>query len=172
MRCYVKMNRNQYNRLNTIESIKESFMKLYKKKGIDGVTISSICEDCQISRTIFYQYFDDKYDVLQSIEEMILTAGPEICKRHINTDISGHKPGTPFPMVYEIFCYAKEKEIFFKPLIGPHGDSYFIFKWKQAIQSDLRQKLEHDGVLPDDFEVASAFLASGLIGLVIYYHKN
>ena len=52
--------------------IKDQFIHLYEKKGLDKVTVNEICKVCEISRSTFYQHFDDKYDFLETIENELL----------------------------------------------------------------------------------------------------
>ena len=40
---------------------------MLKRKNIDRVTVTDICEECGINRNTFYYYFSDIYDVLDSV---------------------------------------------------------------------------------------------------------
>ncbi|MFQ8900568.1 MAG: TetR/AcrR family transcriptional regulator [Lachnospira eligens] len=43
------------------------FLNMLKRKNIDRVTVTDICEECGINRNTFYYYFSDIYDVLDSV---------------------------------------------------------------------------------------------------------
>ena len=48
----------------TKAAILESFNKLIQKKSFDSITIKMIIDEADVSRTTFYRYFRDKYDVM------------------------------------------------------------------------------------------------------------
>lgn len=72
--------RGALNRQRTIQDIEAAFLELYRRGGIDGVSISGVCQGCGISRSTFYLYFEDKYAVLQEVEDRLLAALWEICR--------------------------------------------------------------------------------------------
>lgn len=45
----------------------DCFLNMLKRKNIDRVTVTDICEECGINRNTFYYYFSDIYDVLDSV---------------------------------------------------------------------------------------------------------
>ena len=50
----------------------DAFCKLYKTKPIEKITVKEISEIAGHNRVMFYQYFKDSYDVLESIEKSLL----------------------------------------------------------------------------------------------------
>ena len=128
-----------------------------------------ICDDCGISRTAFYNYFTDKYAVLEEIENTILTIGDEVNKTLIYADLSSCKRGEPFPHFFEICSKAFEHKKYFKPLIGPNGDQHFISRWKKNIQKDIRKKLIYDKIKVSNLDAVTSFLASGVVGIFTYW---
>ncbi len=44
--------------------LEESAIELFSKRPIDKVTISDICENCGLSVRTYYNYFKDKYDII------------------------------------------------------------------------------------------------------------
>lgn len=51
--------------LKTKKALKESLMALLKKKDFDSVKITEICENALVSRNTFYNYYADKYALLE-----------------------------------------------------------------------------------------------------------
>ncbi len=162
------MKRSEFNRARTIEDICRTFMKLYDDNGIDKVSIQKLCEECGISRTIFYKYFDDKYDVLESIEHTLLQNLAELNQKLPQTQLETYTPGTPFPVFYETAKYILENQHYFKPLLGPHGDPQFIFRWKKQIRKDVYSKFEHDKIRTGDLNLVCELFAAAIIGLYTY----
>lgn len=58
---------NQRSRL-TIRLIREAFLRLLERMDFDQVTVSAICDEAEINRSTFYRYFDNQYQLLDSIE--------------------------------------------------------------------------------------------------------
>lgn len=163
------MNRNELNRLRTIEDIKESFIELYEAGGIDKVSVQNLCGKANISKTIFYRYFDDKYQVLESIEEELLDGLRKANIALKTTSLSEYKKGQPFPVFFETAQYVYSKKQYFKSLLSAHGDPQFIFKWKKQIRLDVRTKFEHDQITGYNLDVVTELFAASVIGLYTYW---
>lgn len=56
----------------TKATILDSFNNLIKKKSFDSITIEMIVKEAGISRTTFYRYFKDKYDVMNYNFQQVL----------------------------------------------------------------------------------------------------
>jgi len=57
----------------TEEIIKEAFLDIYKEKPLDKIKVSYFVDTCNISRSTFYFYFKDVYDLYSKCErDMIL----------------------------------------------------------------------------------------------------
>ena len=53
--------------MNTKERISKIYSDLVIKKQTTKITVRDICETCQISRTTFYKYYKDPYEIIQYI---------------------------------------------------------------------------------------------------------
>ena len=49
----------------TRNNIHQVFFKLLKEKPISRITVSEICQQCQINRSTFYKHYADPYDLLE-----------------------------------------------------------------------------------------------------------
>ncbi len=163
------MKRTEFNRNQTITAIRQCFIELYAVNGIEKISVQQICQHCNISRTIFYKYFDDKYSILEEIEQDLLDGITELNRNLPQTPLQNYKPGMPFPVFYETVNFIKENEIYFKPLLGPHGDPQFIFRWKKQIRKDIKAKFEHDKIPTCNLNVVTELFAAAIIGLYTYW---
>lgn len=48
--------------------LKDGVMRLLKKKHINDISVSELCEEAQINRTTFYRHYQTAHDVLMEIE--------------------------------------------------------------------------------------------------------
>ncbi len=48
----------------TKEYLEESAIQLFSKKAVEKVSVNDICKNCNISTRTYYNYFKDKYDII------------------------------------------------------------------------------------------------------------
>ncbi len=163
------MNRSEYNRSQTITAIQDCFMKLYGEIGLDKITVQAVCQECSVSRTIFYKYFDDKYSVLESVEQELLDGLEETHRKRTQPTGAAYRQDMPFSAFFETAEYIRENEIYFKPLLGIHGDPQFIFRWKQQIRRSAKEEFESNHITGNNLDIAAELIASASIGLFEYW---
>lgn len=56
----------------TKKNLKKALINLLEHHKFDLVTINQIVEEAEITRSTFYRYYDDKYELLSDIEEEII----------------------------------------------------------------------------------------------------
>lgn len=57
----------------TDQQLQSSLLKLMSTKPFDKITVADIVNDIHINRSTFYRHVDDKYELLDTIEQQILT---------------------------------------------------------------------------------------------------
>ena len=154
--------RRALNRQRTIQDIEAAFLTLYLRNGIDGVSISGICQACGIARSTFYLYFEDKFAVLQGVEDRLLSALWEIC-RNLPDVLDRHGGGTE-PALRTI-AHIRENLDWYRALLSNRGDPMFVYRWKKDIVKSLHRKLEQRNVNALDAEIQGVVFSSALIGL-------
>lgn len=50
--------------LRTLKTFSDTLFKLLTEKAFENITVNEICEEACIPRATFYNYFDDKYDLM------------------------------------------------------------------------------------------------------------
>lgn len=156
--------RNDINREGTISSIENAFLEEYKIKGIEGISVTSLCKKSGVSRSTFYLYFDDKYSVLQEVEDRLLDGFKEINSRL--PDIT--EEDRPNEHTKEVIEYILSNKDWYIALLGPYGDAMFISKWRSVLKKSLRKKLKGRNLNDVDMSIQGNVFASGVIGLFTY----
>lgn len=100
------------------------FCELYEQKPIEKITIQELTRKSGFSRSTFYQYFCDIYDLLDYVENDIL--------KYINTKIIEDKNFSS-PNLQCIINVFEEKEKYFNALLGKYGSINFLERLKQEI---------------------------------------
>ena len=53
-------------------AIKESFLSLLEKKPVEKMTVKEICDNAYITRSTFYAYYMNEYDLLQKLTQELV----------------------------------------------------------------------------------------------------
>ena len=161
-------NRKEFNRQETVRHIQATFISLYAKNGIGGITVEKLCKACKISKSTFYFYFSDKYSVLDSIEQELLDHLGEINKEY-DVSMADVAAGVPSATLIETVDYIREKADVFRALVGRNGDSAFVFKWRSIIERDFLNRYVsekgNDRIAP----VACTIFSSCVLGLDTHF---
>ena len=144
----------------TDEKIQTALLTLMKERRIEDVTMIAVANRSQVNRTTIYRHYNDKYAILQAIEENVLQ----------NLEIKAAKTQNDILLILRSIS---EKREIISILLSENGDprfyEYFItFLAKKGLQTidslprfnclDHRQK-----------ELLVQYISSALLGLVKYW---
>lgn len=118
----------------TKADIREAFWRLYAEKPIEKVSVRQVCETAGYNRATFYLYFQDIYDLLESIEVELLdgmTACVESCMQRLEK--SSGKLALMAALKEVIVFYERNKR-YIVVLLGPQGDPAFTVRLKDALK--------------------------------------
>lgn len=129
--------------------------ELLQEKELRDITVQEIADKADISRTTFYNYFLDVYDIYEQLEKTVLTdLGLLITEYGLKTTNE----------VYRVaFGYIRENPEIFKMIFAPNGPASFYMKLLNMVEG-LNQTIwsENFGVDLNDERVVC----------VIRYHSN
>lgn len=115
----------------TKRNIKNGLIILLENNKFDLITINQIAEEAEITRSTFYRYYEDKYDLLSEIEEEILN---HIHKERekIDKDFSDENMFN-VEMFKQLFDSLGPYSKTIYCLLGHNGDSSFEMKLRNEI---------------------------------------
>ena len=125
------LNRREFNKQETMRHIRSVFMDLYAQDGIDGITVNGLCKACGIAKSTFYLYFEDKYQVLEAVENDVLTQLREVCDGLRSCDFRKSSNKEILKETQGIARCLTENGDTLRALMGKHGDPRFSYKWKK-----------------------------------------
>ena len=70
-------------RVNIPKTIEQSLLQLINTRRLDDITIQSLCEQADVSKTSFYKYYKDKYDLVNKVFDRIMPEGLDQIGRNI-----------------------------------------------------------------------------------------
>lgn len=161
-------NRQDFNRHETQRYIRKVFLSLYTKNGLDGVAVNELCRQAGIAKSTFYSYYDDKYSVLEAIEDELLEGLEEINKdrsqQYMNSVIAG-KGLSEAPLIAQ---FLKDHLEEFRAIMGPKGDVSFETRWRAQITEKVRDIFAKENKVIKKTELACAIFTSSLMGVFRY----
>lgn len=150
----------------TKQNLIEAFWTLYENKRIEKITVKEITTKAGYNRSTFYEYFLDVYDVLEQIENTLITKLQELPLRYVKEGDS------PLPLEIFIQMYEEHSK-YLVVLLGDRGDPSFQGKLKNSFKQLIKQKLLLQE-FTDHFEMdyTLEYVLSAMIGILSYWFRN
>lgn len=109
---------------STQKIIADAAENLFETHSIDSISVQNIVEACGTTRTTFYRYFKDKYDVMNWVYSR---GADQIIQKYLDANSIDD-------MVIELLSYIKEKSKYFRTLTKYSGqNSFYNFFTKYGI---------------------------------------
>lgn len=145
--------------MNAKKRARKSFLVLMKKHPFDKITIDMIVEEADISRTTFYRYYADKYELASDTYVSILDT------------ILAKENGSNWQQLLEevLTLYSKNKDVYQKLLQVKGYNSFYDFLYGYTERFYREKYLEGSGDCQLDVEkkVRLDCLCKGQIGILV-----
>lgn len=146
----------------TKAQLRAGLAKLMKDKSIKEITVKELVDEVDINRSTFYLHYTDIYNMLDEIEKELL--------REITDSIAAHPiglNGNTFPFIADMFTILADNRDICTALMGPNGDSTFIYKIEGIIEENsVRSLSQYFSGSITDLKYSYAFCLSGCVGLI------
>lgn len=162
------MNQNQD---TIVKKIQDTFILCFQKKELHEITVKEICEHAEIPRTSFYHYFSDVYEVLESIEDLLVLGCKERNASFV-TYVFEKKEYGKRGHFRETLLFIEANAQWFRTLLNKGKDGLFIYKWKKVIKEDFQKKFKYEKIYIPEEELVLEMIASGCIGAYTYWVNN
>ena len=161
--------RKDFNRSETQRHIRNTFLKLYAEKGIDGVTVNELCRNAGIVKSTFYIYFEDKYSVLEEIETELLEYLANVNSDLEKLEVTPVLMGDPLPQASKTVSFILEHLEEYRAIMGPKGDPSFESRWRRNIAASFKDRFLKEKGDARSAGLACAIFSSTLIGIYRYF---
>jgi AcrR family transcriptional regulator len=158
----------------TRKVLQDSLIRLMETKPILNITNREICESAGISRTTFYHYYKDQYDLLRQIEEQTFIEADKIIQRHTKEAIKTGSRGVAV-ILQDILQFIANNSNSIQVLLSENGDSAFQKKFFRNGIEGIRHFTEAIGVKSQNKEMVKYsffFVIGGMLTLVQEWLKN
>ena len=171
MSIYTEKNRK------TKKLIQQSFIKILEKKPFESITIGEITKTAKINRGTFYLHFEDKYDLLEQMEQQLISD----LGAHLDKLQSSYSPHHTFEKQQEnlastLFCFIGMHSPILKIFFSDHGRAGFHIRFRDAFSEKVRINLEKIEGFGDKLNVPIeyflSFITSAFLGLIEQWVQN
>jgi AcrR family transcriptional regulator len=140
----------------TEECIRTAFFEQMQQIGFRNITVSGLAARAGINRTTFYLHYADKYELLERIEDELLSQLNGIISTAAGSIALSSSPRKEaHRAALRVFTFIQEHKCEFSALIGLKGDSGFDRKYGELIASIITSgKIPIRLDLPTDYLVA------------------
>lgn len=150
----------------TRQRLMDAFWELYTTRRVDQITVKEIVNKAGCNRSTFYEYFQNMYDVLNTIENQVLLTLNDI---------------PPFPdaedgsasILQAVMGLYRDRGQYLGVLLGDNGDLSFQRRLKDGLKDSLMERLQGRGSLDTlKIDLMLEYILSGLIGVMIHVFEE
>lgn len=151
----------------TRENIMSAFWELYTNDRIEKITVTKICERAGYNRSTFYTYFKDVYDVLEQIEEQIIT--PESFEKSVATYLFTDNKALAYQHIIQLF---EDSSSYFPVLLGEHGDTGFRHKLMRKLIPPVSKHLNVNFNSNAKLKYILEYQSAAILNTIISWYAN
>ena len=161
----------------TKQLIQKSFVQILENKSFEAITIGDIAKTAQINRGTFYLHFQDKFDLLDQIEQQLFRdIGNHIdeLQFHYLSTHTFEKGQEQFAAT--LFSSIKKHLPLLKIFLSNHGRAGFHIRFRDAFSEKVSLHLENNEIInaslkaPIDYFLS--FITSAFLGLIEQWVQN
>ena len=168
MSVYEQMN------LQTQHTIQHALITLIQQKDFSKISVRDIAVEAGVNRGTFYFHFQDKYDLLEKIENRLLDElSQKITLLEPTIVLTEARQGELSDFSKVIFHYIQQQESAFKALLSKHSDFSFAKKLRKFFMDQFLSKYTDSYILkgstsvPNDY--VAAFASSAFLGVIEHW---
>lgn len=153
----------------TLKNLRQALTDLLKTKALDKISIQELCDLAMISRGTFYNYFYDKYDLLNyDWTQIQLIIDPKFT--HPDLGINDYKEYIHLFLKNLINYLAKERDTYQMIMVN-NSDSIFTINMHEYIAEQILLRLEEATDHKNLTEIPLELLATVYGGTIITVSK-
>jgi AcrR family transcriptional regulator len=158
----------------TKKALMDSLVECMKTTPIRDIPIKAICAGAEVSRSTFYNYYKDQYDLLREIEDQTFIEIDKIIQPYIKMVTKSHNHAV-INLLHDILQNIINNNNSIQVLLSENGDSAFQKKFfRNGIE--VAQKItEGVSIKPQEKSVSGygfIFVVAGMLALVQEWLKN
>ena len=153
--------------------IQKVFLELLEEKGFQKISVSEIIQRAGINRSTFYAHYNDKFDLMNSIENELFLQFHQIAEQAPSDYLSSNQTDS-IPVsshILRVLSFFTDNNRIITLLMSENGDPAFIGKLQNYIMTTSLEN-HTDTMLPIPINYASAAVLGMLSGLLVEWIKG
>jgi AcrR family transcriptional regulator len=159
----------------TRKVLRESLVELMKEKSILNISIREICEKAGLSRSTFYTYYKDQYELLEQMEEETFVELDRVIKKY-NPSGALLAARELTALLEDVLRYVAGNYHSIQVFLSENGESGFQRKIAKFLADHIRQFRDtgQSKTIPDEktLNYCSAFMRDGCVVIIQEWLKN
>lgn len=144
----------------TEAAIKQAFFELLETKDINKISVTELSAKANIDRKTFYLHYDTVYGIIEEYKSEVYEKARDMIKSIKAYDINALFNGFSRMMNEDITLY--------RYIATKRNLRYLQYEWKEILKDCFYDAYAETTTLsPQEFNVYSEFIASGIIGMYI-----
>lgn len=148
----------------TRELLTNALITLLEEKNLHEISVKELCDMADINRGTFYLHYKDINDMVEQMENTILTQYEELLAKYAPADLAED----PYDILYNLILFTNTHKDLFKTLLRPGGDISFLVKIKSLFQRTYLEVWDSTQSATNraQIEYSYDFLAGGFVGMI------
>lgn len=147
----------------TKAQLRAGLTRLMREKSVKEITVKELVDEVDINRSTFYLHYTDINQLLESLEEELLSEIIGVIQTHSIESFDE----SSFPFIQDIFTILSKNVDLCCALLGPNGDIAFVHQienlvseqYFQVFQTSFKKEIV-------DIAYFHAFCLTGCVGLI------
>lgn len=144
----------------TKKLLTQALTSLMKEKQLKDITVKELAEKADMNRGTFYLYYKDVFQMLESIEDELISALDLILDEKL-----GETPPNE-QLLVDLFDFIRENQEIMSVLMSFRGDICFLYRLNRLIREKLIKIWGISSDMEGEFDYDYYFAVFGCAGLV------
>ena len=123
--------------ISTKKALANAFKEIMKETSFHKITISDICNRCNMSRKSFYYHFKDKYDLVNWIFE-----SEYLSKVPVQFDVNSTYYDSRWDLIENLCCYFYSNKHFYSKIFKIKGQNSFTEYFRDLAMPLLEARVQ------------------------------
>jgi AcrR family transcriptional regulator len=159
----------------TKKTLREALLDLMKVSPVQNIPVKEICGKAGVSRSTFYIYYNNQYDLLREIEEEALVDIKKITEKYQDVKKFASINQERIELIQNLLDYITGNNNSIQVLLSENGDTGFqirFFNHCLKLTQHLIKSKEAGTVDEYTIKYASVFMIGGCLSLTHEWLKN
>ncbi len=149
-------------------ALTNALLELMETVGFEKISVQMLTKHALVSRTTFYLHYLDKYDLLDKVEDEILSKLQSIVLPFVSS-IKEHDDFSKLPklLMVPLYTFISENKIFFALIFSDKGDPAFLNKFYETVKNTMMKFFDES-----NFTIPSHYAISVIVSIQVSLIKE